>query len=258
MKHLVRDGVKLCFDDTGSGAPPVVLVHGWTCNHSYFAPQRDHLARRHRVVSVDLRGHGESDKPEGRYSPSDFADDLVWLFGELRLEKPIVIGHSMGGVIALDLAARHPGVPRAIVACDSPIVLPSQLVATLAGVGEQFRKPDWRTAHRAFLSDVLFIPADDPERKKRIIADMTAAPDHVTLECWKGIVAADSEAAAAKCKVPFLYIAAAGWLADPVRLRQLCPHVLLAQTAGAGHFHQLEVPEQVNAMIDRFFEVSGI
>ena len=62
MSFKTRDGVKLAFEETGHGTP-VVLIHGWTCDRSYFAPQRDHFARAHRVVSVDLRGHGESDKP---------------------------------------------------------------------------------------------------------------------------------------------------------------------------------------------------
>ena len=65
MEHRARDGVKLAFDQIGSGSPPLVLVHGWTCNHGYFAPQREHFSKRHRVVSVDLRGHGQSDAAAG-------------------------------------------------------------------------------------------------------------------------------------------------------------------------------------------------
>jgi pimeloyl-ACP methyl ester carboxylesterase len=52
-------------------------VHGWTCDRSFFAPQAEHFARRHRVVSVDLRGHGESDKPHGAYPVAAYADELV-------------------------------------------------------------------------------------------------------------------------------------------------------------------------------------
>jgi pimeloyl-ACP methyl ester carboxylesterase len=58
--------------------------------------------------------------------------------------------------------------------------------------------------------------------------------------------------------VPFLYIAAGNVLPDLARLRELCPQVMTAQTAGAGHFNQLEVPDQVNAMIERFLRVSGV
>src|SRR6202007_209224 len=60
------------------------------------------------------------------------------------------------------------------------------------------------------------------------------------------------------CKVPFLYLAAAAPLTDFAKLRELCSHVVIGQTVGAGHFHQLEVPEQVNAMIDRFLDVCAL
>jgi pimeloyl-ACP methyl ester carboxylesterase len=254
MAFRARDGVKLAFEETGHG-DPVVFVHGWTCNRSYFAPQRDHLARRYRVVSVDLRGHGESDKPPGPYTIAGFADDVAWLSRELGLVKPVVIGHSMGGMTALEIAARHPDLPGAIVVCDSPMALPAPLAANLVTVSADFHKPDWRPAHRAFLSDVLFIASDDPARKQRILADMTSAPDHVTLGCWDAIVGADMEGALRRCKAPFLYLGAATPLADFARLRELSPHVVIGQTVGAGHFHQLEVPVQVNAMIDRFLEL---
>jgi pimeloyl-ACP methyl ester carboxylesterase len=233
-------------------------VHGWTCDHTYFAPQRDHLAKRHRVVSVDLRGHGESDKPKTKYSIDGFADDVAWLSRELGLEKPIVIGHSMGGMTALELAARHPDVPGAIVVCDSPMAIPAPLAANLGAVTEALRGPDWRPAHRAFLEGALFGPSDDPARKAKILAQMTSAPDDVTLGCWEAIVSADMDGALTRCKVPFLYLAATTPLVDLNRLRELCAHVVVGQTVGAGHFHQLEVPDQVNGMIDRFLAISKL
>lgn len=258
MPHLTRDGVKLAYTESGSGSPPVVLVHGWTCDRSYFAPQEKHLAARHRVVAVDLRGHGESDKPQGPYPIAQFADDVAWLCRELGLVKPIVIGHSMGGMTAVELAARHPELPSAIVACDSPMAVPDALASNLVAVAEQLRKPDWRPAHRAFITQALFIPADDAARKEKILAQMTSAPDHVTLGCWEGILGADMESALRKVKVPFLYLFAAAPLADAQKLRALCPHVTTGQTVGAGHFQQLEVPDQVNPMIDRFLRVNHV
>ena len=258
MKTLTRNGVKLAYTETGNGSPPVVLVHGWTCDHSYFAPQQEHLSKRHRVVAVDLRGHGDSDKPDGPYPLSQFADDIAWLSGELGVRKPIVIGHSMGGMTALELAVRHPELPSAIVVCDSPMAMPAQLLQNLGGFTQQMHAPDWRPAHRAFIANALFTAADDPKRKEKILTDMTSAPDHVTVGCWDAIVGGDMDGDLQKVKVPFLYLAAEPPLCDIAKLRALCPHVVFGQTVGAGHFHQLEVPDQVNAMIDRFLEISRL
>jgi len=258
MKHLTRDGVKLAYEEVGSGSPPVVLVHGWTCDHTYFSPQRDHFADRHRVVSVDLRGHGESGGADGPFTIATFADDVAWVCSELGVAKPVIVGHSMGGMTTVELAARHPELPAAIVVCDSPLAVPPSLAANLAAFSAELAKPEWRKAHRAFLSDALFIAADDPERKARILAGMTSAPDRVTRGCWEAIVAADMDGALGRCRVPLLYLAAGVPLADFARLRALCPHVVIGQTVGAGHFHQLEVPDQLNAMIDRFLRISGL
>ncbi len=252
MRELIRDGVKLCFEEAGSGAPPLVFVHGWTCDHSFFAPQFDHFKRAHRVIAVDLRGHGESDKPQQDYTIAAFADDLKWLCAELRVEKPVVVGHSMGGFIALVLAAEHPQVPSAIVTLDSPIVLPAPISDTVLDFMRALRGVNFREAQRQFVSQMLFLPSDDPERKSRIIDTMSSAPQHVMASAFEGLDTCDTAAAAAACKVPFLALYADRVMSDLNRLRSLCPHVITGQTVGAGHFHQLEVPAQINAMLDRF------
>src|SRR6266446_1002021 len=79
MSTIVRDGIKLAFEDHGAGKPAFVFVHGWTCDRSFFVPQAGHFAPRHRVVSVDLRGHGESDKPPGPYPIAAYADDIAYI-----------------------------------------------------------------------------------------------------------------------------------------------------------------------------------
>ncbi len=66
------------------------------------------MRRGHSVMALDLRGHGRSDKPDQQYTMRVFADDVAWLCAELELTKPILIGHSMGGIISFDLAARYP------------------------------------------------------------------------------------------------------------------------------------------------------
>jgi pimeloyl-ACP methyl ester carboxylesterase len=255
MQHLTRAGVKLFFEDTGSGEPPVLLVHGWTCDHTYMAPQVEHFRRSHRVIAVDLRGHGQSDKPQQDYTMSAFADDLAWLCGQLKVKKPIVIGHSMGGVIGVELAARFPDVPGAVVTLDSPIVPPRELVDGIAPTISALRGPDYREVQRKMVTEMLFLPTDDPARKARIVDAMSSAPQHVMASAFENIFS-DTAATVAACKVPLLILMAAQPLSDVIRLRQVCPNVIIGQTVGAGHFHQLEVPEQVNAMIDRFLAVS--
>ena len=100
-----EDGTTLFYEEAQGDEPPILLVHGIACDHTHFGPQFEHFARKgRRVVAVDLRGHGKSDKPQQSYTMEFFTDDLAWMCEQLDLKKPVVIGHSMGGVVALALA----------------------------------------------------------------------------------------------------------------------------------------------------------
>src|ERR1700749_2750383 len=119
---MVRDGVLLAHFEAGPSAPqspPLVLINGWTGDHGIFTPQIAHFAQSRRVVAVNLRGHGASDSPEQEYTVAGFADDIAWQCGQLELEKPVVIGHSLGGAIALELCARYPDLALGLVMIES-------------------------------------------------------------------------------------------------------------------------------------------
>src|SRR2546429_9531829 len=115
MATVIHKETKLAYEDRGVGKPAVVFVHGWTCDRSFFAPQAAHFARRHRVVSLDLRGHGDSDKPQGPYPMAAAVDDIAYAIEHLGLGKVIAVGHSSGGTTVLQLAAAHPDRVAAIV-----------------------------------------------------------------------------------------------------------------------------------------------
>lgn len=251
MPHLTRDGVKLHYDEAGSG-PAMVFVHGWTCDRSHFAPQAAHFSSGRRCIAVDLRGHGESDKPEQPYTIEGFAGDLAWMCGELGVSRAVFAGHSMGGAIVLALAARRPELCEAVVLLDPAILFPAELQPLVAELIAGLRSPDGAKVMREFAADRFFLETSDPALKERLLAAMSRTPMHVAASTFEGVGAFDGEAALRSLRVPALYVEA-----DPVydrvgRLRELCPEAVTGKTVGAGHFHQLEVPDQINAMIERF------
>ena len=260
MPYLTRHGVRLHYTDAGIHRrrqdPPFLLVHGWTCHLGQWSPLARALRRRHRVVAVDLRGHGRSDAPPGDYTMESLADDLAWLMRRLRLPRPIVVGHSMGGVIALRLAADYPRALRAIVMLDAPV------------------HPDppaqrWRSfRRRAGLSRAAALDADFARRYIRAffrpdfdqaLADREAArsahtPPHVIASAMQHLQAHDNAGALEALSLPALYIAAGTTGLPTARIREaLTPRgVWFGETVGSGHFVQLESPQQVNAMLQRF------
>jgi pimeloyl-ACP methyl ester carboxylesterase len=257
MRTVERDGTTLAHLDVGDGDPPFVFVHGWSCNHAHFAPQIEHFARDHRVVALDLRGHGASDAPAQRYTVPALADDVAWLCESANIERPVLVGHSMGGQVVLETAARHPDLALAVVMVDAaPIVAGSPAIAMAAELGAALDGPDGAAAREALADHAVAALAHTPDLQAQVRADMLATPHHVAVSCVTLMAEWDGEAAARACRVPMLHIGADDPINDAAALRELNPLIRTGQTVGAGHFNQLEVPEQVNAMIERFLAVA--
>jgi len=111
----------------------------------------------------------------------------------------------------------------------------------------------WRTG---FVNG-MFLPTDTA-RRDEIIASMPQLPPPVAAAALKGISEFDAPAALGRVEVPLLTIGSATASDSPADLRAACTTIMIGQTVGSGHFNQLEVPEQVNLMIERFFAVNGI
>ena len=253
MPFLERDGVKLYYEDAGAGEPAMVMIHGWTCNHTHWAAQSAHFSKSHRVVSIDLRGHGRSDAPEQEYTPEVFADDVAWTIGELALDRPIVCGHSMGGYVTAWLGKNHPGSLRARVLVDSPVVASPEFRKRAVPLIERWRQPDYLGDLGEFIG-TMFSDLDTPETRAEITAQMLATPRHVLTSAMWHVAHNDHAEATAANPGPLLAIYAGLFPVDLAAVGALVPGCMVGQTVGSGHFNLVEVPEQVNAMIERFLE----
>ena len=254
---LDHDGVALAYLDEGGGDPPVVLVHGMACDHTHVLPQLRHLSPRHRTIAVDLRGHGRSDKPRGAYTTEVFGDDLVFLFDQLGLDRPVLIGHSLGGSISLALAARRPDRVGALVLLDSGIRASEAKRDELKPFYDSLGGPDHADRVRQFVLARLVEPTDPPDVVDAVATTMAGTPAHVFLAMGDGVLAFDSVAAAARCRVPSLVILATRPFAPPASVESLPPNWQVGRVVGSGHFVQLVVPDQVNGMLDRFLTLLG-
>jgi pimeloyl-ACP methyl ester carboxylesterase len=253
---LVRDGVVLAYDDTGSGYPPLVFAHGAGCNRRFWGQQLPRFSSAHRVVAVDLRGHGESDAPSERYTVRPFAEDLASTCTQLGIESPVVIGHSLGGLVALDFASAYPEHVAAAVVIDSPLLPRGDRAEVVRDLVAGLRGPDPDSALRAYFASLLG-PYDNAATRSWILDQAVLTEPHVTSSIWEESLASwDDEAALRACQVPLLYIDAGTPNADLARAGELCPGLMIARTIGSGHFSPLVVPEQVNAVLERFLSLT--
>jgi len=120
MSIATIDGIELHYREAGEGFP-VVLVHGFTGNLRNWALTVPALRERFRTVSVDLPGHGLSEKPtaSGAYTGEQMSDDVHGLIRHLGIEECYLVGHSMGGMVAQHLVLSHPPLIRALVLVDT-------------------------------------------------------------------------------------------------------------------------------------------
>jgi pimeloyl-ACP methyl ester carboxylesterase len=254
---LVPDG-RLAYDAAGAGDPPMIFVHGWCCDRSHFAPQVTHFSASHAVATVDLRGHGESSAPDpgpGAYDIAMLANDVLAVAAAAALPRPVLVGHSLGALIGLVCAGR-PGAIRALVMIDpAPITNESakayfrESVDVVCGDEDQ----SWRTS----LFKGMFLPTD-AARREAIIAGSAAVAPGIAAALLRAMGEFDGASVLGGATVPVLSIGSAVPANSAADLRRACPAITIGQTVGAGHFIQLEVPDQVNAMIERFLTITDL
>jgi pimeloyl-ACP methyl ester carboxylesterase len=135
MPALSLDDGHIFYTEEGSGDDTVLMIHGWACDGSDWAWLASDLSRDHRCVVVDNRGHGRSSSSPDGYTPRRFAADAAQVIEKLGLGRPIVVGHSMGTIIACTLAVERPDLVRALVLVDPVYGVDDEMLApTLAGI----------------------------------------------------------------------------------------------------------------------------
>lgn len=112
------NGITLAFSDQGTGLP-LVFLHAFPLNRTMWSEQEHALSSQFRVITIDLRGHGESDSPLWRYSLDQAADDVCGLLDHLSIRHTIVVGLSMGGYIAFAFYRKYADRVKGLVLADT-------------------------------------------------------------------------------------------------------------------------------------------
>jgi pimeloyl-ACP methyl ester carboxylesterase len=235
--------------------PSVVLIHGITESHRSWHPLLHTLAEDHLVLAVDLRGHGESDHSDP-YDPMTYAADVVETAGALGLQRPLVIGHSLGGVVATAYAAQAPC--AGVINVDQPLRLAAfkdglmQLEPMLTGSREQFGT----AIDMVFASMVGPLPEAEAAR----IHALRHADQHVVLGTWHAVLHSTAEeldatvaALAGAVTAPYLAIHGidpgpeyAAWLTG------LVPSASVEVWADQGHYPHLVDQQRFLARVAAF------
>ncbi len=246
--------MSIAYEACGAGDPALLLIHGIFQDRSYFARQQTHFSGRRQVVTLDLRGHGESGAPP-EVTVDDFAADVIAVADDAGLESVILCGHSMGGVVALKVASKRPELVRGIAMLDGTVLFPEQVrQAGLANLVPALATERWMDALRGYFSNRLLDPKDPPDLTARVMADLGRARPEFARTFFASLFASDYADDLKNARCPLLYVHARA-PSDLQRLLELRPDAMVGQVVGSGHYLMLSVPDQVNAMLDRFVEV---
>ena len=258
-RSAATDGTPLHYVTAGSG-DPVLFLHGATLDHRMWDDQVAPFARHHRVVRCDLRGYGRSPRPTKR-SPAP-AEDVMALLAHLGSAPVHVVGHSLGGAVAVDLALAHPEAVRSLTLVGAGLAgFPwATFGASLAHVRSVARGHGLEEARRAWLQNPLFASAMErppvAERLERMVAAYSGW--HWLNDPPRGAPSIDRlEGVAA----PTLVLVGARDLPDFQRvaetLHQRIPQASMVVMAEVGHMANMEDPERFDAIVLDFLRDPG-
>jgi pimeloyl-ACP methyl ester carboxylesterase len=246
------DGVPIAYTTVGHGAGAVLFIHGWSCDRSYWSAQIEAFAEGQRVVVVDLAGHGDSGREREDWTVESLGRDVQAVVESLDLASVVLVGHSMGGPVALEAASRMPERVVGVIGVDTFHDVEHGDRAAWAEIVAGFRE-DFEGRCRAFAAG-MFLEDADPELVREVTADLCDAPPGIATELLARIAEYDLPAALAAVSVP---VRAINGTLVPTRIevnRRYDPDFDALILEGVGHFPMLERPDEFNRLLARVIE----
>jgi len=246
------EGVEIQYSRSGTGRTALVFVHGWSCDRSYWSGQVEAFAADYTVLAVDLAGHGESAGDRSDWSMTSFGADVAAVVEQEDLDEVVLVGHSMGGSVALEAARQLDGRVALIVAVDTlqlPLA-PARSEADSRALWATFAA-DFPAATETFVRENFFVSTSSPELVDRVAKAMAAADPAIALEAGHQLSIYDIRAGLrANRDVPLVLINSDYRTTDTEGLRKLHPRSRVAIMTGVGHFPMLETPSAFNEVLD--------
>jgi pimeloyl-ACP methyl ester carboxylesterase len=251
------DGARIHYQSYGNGSEALVLVHGWGCNLNHWRDQIPDLAKRSRVIAVDLPGHGQSEKPQVAYTMDLFAQAIDAVLRDAKVERAVVAGHSMGTPVARQFYRKYPRKTLGIIIVDGGLrpfgtkEMREQFVA-------MFRAPNYKeTAAPMFAQMMGSLPAPEQERVK---TSFDSTPQHVLVSAMENMNH-ESLYGPDKMNVPVFAILAKSpfWAADTEQFfRSIAPDFEMQWWDGVSHFLMMEKPKQFNHAVIGFLDKKSL
>lgn len=258
MPMVKVDDVNIYYEITGEG-PALVLLHGWTGNHKWWKEQVPFFSKNYKVITLDHRGHGESDKPRSGYSMQVFTEDLYRVLNELRIDRAIIAGHSMGGMIAQLFCLSYPEKVGGLVLVDTSSN--GMGVISFEDVLVSIQTQGFESFTEQFFCPALFASGISEEIINWTKSEILKTPQHAVEEAAKAMSKYDVTDQLPKIKVPTLIIHGNQDFAIDLKMAKMLHEKIsnsrLKVIDGAGHCTMLEKPDEFNKIVLEFLKKLG-
>jgi 3-oxoadipate enol-lactonase len=258
----LADGAKIAYDVTGHG-PPLVFLHCWTGDRTFYFLQVMHFSDRYRCITLDFPGHGDS-PAQGDYSVERFGEITIELLEELGVDEAVFAGHSLGGMVALHLALDYPEMVKGLILLDTTSHLSAfffqkwfAVTAVLLGaVGYGLRNNGW-TRTKGFVAAVAAChPLTGPGPRFISARECSRVQNYAMVKTLNSVRNFNATDRLPEIDVPALIVVGeADLLADIRHARRMHKGIkdsILKLVRGAGHMALFERPEVVNEAMDEF------
>ncbi len=249
LSWISGEAGRIRVSDGGAGGVPVVFVHSLAGNRKQWFPQLEHLRLTRRAVALDLRGHGESDKPaDADYSLAGAAEDLATVVDALGLTEFVLIGHSFGGGVVATYAGAHPERVKGVLFAD-PIGDQRAARFQIDMLLQSFQTSAYAQASRSYYE--LIVGNAAPGVRGQVLSALDETAKEAVIGAFRSLVEFDPLTTLRPYDGPMLSV-----ISDlnnfPFSLHNIIPNLPSQLISGTSHWLQLDKPDEFNRHMDGF------
>lgn len=249
---IAPDGVHVQYRVYGKAEPALVFIHCWACDSNYWREQVPVFKQKYTVVTVDLAGHGGTDANRTEWSIARFGQDVATAVGAIPNRQIVLVGHSMGGPVAIEAARQLEGRVIGIIGVDTfnTIGAPAPTRPQIDAILKPF-EADFIGHTRELVTQHLFAPGANRALADKVAYDMSLAQPRSALPALRALFEYDFTEPLKDIPVPIIAIDSD--LGEPVneaRIRKVLPKFRAVVIPGVGHFLMMEDPGRFNAALE--------
>ncbi|MBD3216836.1 MAG: alpha/beta fold hydrolase [candidate division Zixibacteria bacterium] len=242
------DGVKIHYTNYGSADRALVLVHGWSCDESYWDKQVEGFKDDYRIVTIDLAGHGESGIEREDWTIQAYGRDVAAVVNHLDLSEVILIGHSMGGPVCIEAARNLPQKTAALIGVDTYQDLTRKMTEQQVDMFMAPFRQNFALQVKNFVK-LMFPEHGDTVLATWVADDMAEADPLIAMSSMRNLFLYDTEKALKEMRKPIRAINTDMFPTNLQGNQEVTESFELKIMPGQGHFLHMENPEEFNKLL---------